>query len=294
MNLMSSSYDYEFNNGQTVSTAAYNGMHPDNLSATMKIEEQASGGSMITVTLNNTIAGKTYYVHAHDAADPKSTPNGTPYNESPNVGLLTKTIQGNGGSVSVTQTTTMSYSSIVNNYEGFFVVHDPLQAISTTNLSTYIILGTFGRTQPHSHYETKMFNYDFNTGQVASAYKYSGMHANTLNATLRLQGLADGTTRVTVMLNNTMNGKMYHTHAHDVADPNTTPNKTPYNETPNGDVCTMMIMGNGSTAYNSQFSSMSVSDISTKYKGFFVIHDPLQAVSTTDPTTYVILGSFAR
>ena len=30
------------------------------------------------------------------------------------------------------------------------------------------------------------------------------------------------------------------------------------------------------------------------YDGFVVVHDPLQAITTVDPTTYVILGVFAR
>lgn len=87
---------------------------------------------------------------------------------------------------------------------------------------------------------------------------------------------------------------MYHVHAHDQADPTTTPNGTPYNETPNANVLTFMISGNGGLAYNNQISTMSHSDLTTTYDAFFVVHDPLQAITTTDPTTYVLLSVFAR
>jgi len=34
--------------------------------------------------------------------------------------------------------------------------------------------------------------------------------------------------------------------------------------------------------------------LTSTYEAFFVIHDPLQALTTTDPTTYVVLGVFAN
>ena len=79
-----------------------------------------------------------------------------------------------------------------------------------------------------------------------------------------------------------------------MADPATTPNGTPYNETPNGDVFAMAIMGNGGTASGTNDSSLSYDELTTNYDGFFVVHDPLQPVTTVDPTTYVFLGVFAR
>jgi hypothetical protein len=87
---------------------------------------------------------------------------------------------------------------------------------------------------------------------------------------------------------------MYNTHAHDMADAGSTPNGTPYNESPNVNVFAGQIMGNGSTASRSQISSMSYEEITNSYNGFLVVHDPLQPISTIDPTTYVILGVFAR
>jgi hypothetical protein len=292
--MMSSTFMYEFNNGQVVPAAAYDGMHPDSFSASMMVEELADNQTKITVTLMNTVNGQQYMIHAHDAADPATTPNGTPYNESPNAMVFSKHVNGNGGTVSVSQTVNMSYSQITTVYNGFFVVHDPMQAISTTDISTYLVVGTFARNQIPSNYMRSEFMYDFNTGQVAPQFAYMGSHASTLMGKLILQELGSGMTRVTVYLMNSLNGEIYMVHAHDVADPATTPNGTPYNESPNGDVCSLMIMGNGGVARASQMSSMSVADLNSMYDGFFVVHDPLQALSTIDPTTYVLLGLFAR
>lgn len=291
--MMSSSYEYEFNNGQVVASAAYDGMHMDNMMATMSVEEMAANETKISVTLTNTIDGETYMVHAHDAADPASTPNGTPYDETPNTDVFVQMANGNGGDITVTQTVSMSYSSIVNDYEGFFVVHDPLQSINTADISTYLIVGSFARSQAATNFSSMSYNYDFNTGQIDPAYAYSGSHATTLGAMLKVQELADGTSRVSVSLTNSMSGETYMVHAHDQADPMNTPNGTPYDETPNANVLAISISGNGMTAYNSQMSSMSYSDLTSNYSAFFVVHDPLQAIDTTDPTTYTVLGTFA-
>lgn len=291
---MESTFNYSFNNGQVVSSAAYDGTHMDNLTASMKVTELTSSTSRISLTLTNTIAGQTYHTHAHDAADPGTTPNGTPYNETPNTAVFTQMIMGNGGTVTVTQDVSMSFSAITTSYNGFLVVHDPLQAVTTTDISTYLVVGSFARAQAATNLASTTFPYNFNTGQVAAAYAYNGTHAATLTGNLKIQELADGTSRVSVMLNSTIAGQTYHAHAHDAADPGTTPNGTPYNETPNTGLCTMMIMGNGGVAGGSQMSAMSYANITSTYDGFFVVHDPLQAVTTTDPTTYVLLGLFAR
>lgn len=287
-------YSYEFNNGQVVPAAAYMGMHSDNFSASMEVEEISTSQTTISVTLNNTISGQTYMVHAHDAADPTTTPNGTPYNETPNSNMFTQMAMGNGGSVTVSQTVNMTFADVTTMYEGFFVVHDPLQAINTADISTYLVVGSFARAQAATNFASSEFMYDFNTGQIDPNYAYSGTHASTLMGTLRVQELADGQSRVSVWLDNTMNGEMYMVHAHDVADPMTTPNNTPYDETPNSGVCTLMISGNGMTSGAAQMSTMSHDDITSMYDGFFVVHDPLQGIDTTDPTTYVLLGLFAR
>lgn len=292
--MQTATFNYEFNNGQLIASAAYDGTHMDNLSAKVKVDEISSTQSMITVTIMNTVSGATYNVHSHDAADPTTTPNGTPYNETPNANVLVQQVTGNGGTVTVTQTVDMSFSALTTTYEGFLVIHDPLQAMSTVDISTYLVVGTFARTQAASNLSSSSFMYDFNTGQVSSAYAYNGAHPNTLSGMLKVQQLADGNSRVSVMLDETLSGEMYHVHAHDAADPNTTPNGTPYDETPNSALCTFMIMGNGGTAGNSQISTLSYSDITTNYSGFFVVHDPLQAITTVDPTTYVLLGLFAQ
>ena len=291
--LQMASYEYNFNNGQVIPTAYYTGEHSDELTATMDLEEMSDGTTKITVSLTNTVDGAMYMIHAHDAADPATTPNGTPYNETPNSDVFTKMATGNGGTVSVSQTTDMAFTELTNDYAAFFVVHDPLQNISTTDLSTYIVLGTFAREQSYN-LNVQEFNYDFNTGQVAQEFAYDGTHPTNLSANLRVQELGSGESRVTVSVNNSINSEMYMVHSHDSADPSTTPNGTPYNETPNSDVCTLMIMGNGGMSMSNQISSLSLNELSTNYSGFFVIHDPLQPISTTDPTTYVVLGSFAR
>jgi hypothetical protein len=290
----SSTYEYEFNNGQVVPTAAYDGMHMDNLMATMTVEEVSSTESEISVTLTNTVDGEVYMIHAHDAMDPATTPNGTPYDETPNGNVFVQMANGNGGNVTVTQTVSMSYSAIVNDYEGFFVVHDPLQAISTADISTYLVVGSFARAQTATNFSSMIYNYDFNIGQVDPSFAYSGPHAGNLGATLKVQELANGESRVSVAIMNSINGETYMVHAHDMADPATTPNGTPYNETPNADVLATTVSGNGMTAYNSQHSIMSFADLTTTYDAFLVIHDPLQALTTTDPTTYVVLGVFAN
>jgi hypothetical protein len=292
--LKTETYTYGFNNGQVVASAPYNGTHMDNLEATMKVEEMAANETKITVTLSNTVSGKMYNIHAHDAADPMTTPNGTPYNESPNTGVFTKMVTGTGGSVSVSQTVAKSFAEITSSYSGFLVVHDPLQAISTVNINTYLIVGAFARAQAASTLMRVTKTYNFNTGQIAAAYAYSGSHAKTLVADLQIQSLGNGKSRISVMLKNSLAGKTYHVHAHDFADPTKTPNMTPYNESPNTGVCTFMIEGNGSTAGNSQISDMSTTSLTTTYDGFLVVHDPLQAITTTDPTTYVILSVFGK
>ncbi len=141
---------------------------------------------------------------------------------------------------------------------------------------------------------TETFNYAFNTGQVGEGTAYSGDHPSNFSASITLSEQANGTTNVTVTLNNTLQGRMYMVHAHDGADPATTPNGTPYNETPNADVLVAMINGNGGTASQTSLSSFSFDQLTETYAGFFVVHDPTQDLSTTDLTTYLTVGAFAR
>lgn len=291
--LESQTISYYFHNGQTVPTAAYAGYHSSDLNTTMILEEMENGSTMITVELNNTMDGEIYHMHAHDAADPATTPNGTPYMESPNGEVFAQMVTGNGGKVSVSQTTTTSFSELTSTYSGFFVVHDPLQAINTADISTYLVVGSFARAQTNPNYKKSSFSYDFNTGQIAEAFSYAGMHDNSFNSEIRVDELAEGT-RITIVHNNTMDGMTYASHAHDKADPATTPNGTPYIESPNGMVFAGPIEGNGGSIGKANISSMTYDEITTSYEGFFVVHDPLQAITTVDPTTYIILGNFAR
>ncbi len=293
-NMKSETFSYQFHNGQTVEAAPYSGTHSGNLMADLMISEMASGKAMVEVTLYNTMDGETYMVHAHDAADPADTPNNTPYSETPNAQVLVQMAEGNGGTVTVSQESELSFEEITSSYEGFFVVHDPLQAINTADISTYLIVGGFARAQNMVNLSSSTYSYDFNMGQVAAPLAYMGAHSDDLAARMTVQELVGGKSRIRVELMNTMDGETYATHAHDKADPATTPNNTPYNENPNADVFVQMIAGNGATARASQISVKSYAEITSSYQAFFVVHDPLQAINTADPTTYVLLGDFAR
>ncbi len=290
-----STFNYAFNNGEVGAGTAYNGNHMDNLTADLEVVEDGANAE-ITVTLTNTIDGQMYPVHAHDAADPSTTPNGTPYNETPNNDVLVMMIEGNGGTASMTYTTNgFSYSDIVNDYAGFFVVHDPLQPVNTADISTYLIVGSFARDQgTPASYQSETYTYNFNTGQVDPGFAYNGSHPNDLTAELTVKELANNEARVSVVLSNTIAGETYMVHSHDQADPNTTPNGTPYDETPNANVMVKMAMGNGGSVHVAQTSTLSYGELTTNYDAFFVVHDPLQPITTVDPTTYVILGVFAQ
>ena len=143
--MKSKTYTYAFNTGQVGAGTAYDGTHAKNLTGTLMLEEMTGGKTKVTVSLMNTMNGQNYMVHSHDAADPMTTPNGTPYNETPNASVLVGILNGNGGTASYTQESSMSFDALTTTYNGFFVVHDPLQQVSTTDLSTYLIVAAFAR-----------------------------------------------------------------------------------------------------------------------------------------------------
>ncbi|WMX16387.1 MULTISPECIES: hypothetical protein [unclassified Aureispira] len=155
-----------------------------------------------------------------------------------------------------------------------------------------LVIG-FMSCEKEAELQSKTYNYSFNTGQAAAAYAYSGSHPNTIKAELKLDEMADGTTKVSVTLTGALDST-YMVHAHDMATASSTPNNTPYLETPNGNVYATPIMVSGGTGTSSQISTKSFEDLTTTYDGFFVVHDPTQAINTADPTTYVVLGTFAR
>ena len=291
--LKTASFDYSLNLGQLDESYIYMGSHPYDLSAKLLLEEQEDGKTKVTVTLNNTKDGQTYNIHAHDAMDPNTTPNGTPYNESPNANVFIGSIVGNGGTASTSQMSDMSVSNLQETYKGFLVVHDPLQAVDTKNPQSFLIVGSFARVQTAT-INTMSFDYGFNTGQVATAYAYNGTHANNLIGNLLLVEQTSGKTQVIITLKNTISGASYPIHSHDAADPNTTPNSTPYDEAPNSGVLVSSIIGDGGSVSTAHLSTMSMTALSSTYNGFLVVHDPLQAMSTTDPKTFLLLGSFAR
>ena len=302
--LRAESYSYGFNEGQLLDdpATAYDGDgagdHPRNLSAELIIEERATGMANVTVVLNNTVDGEDYPVHAHDMADPATTPNGTPYNETPNGNVFAGAITGNGGSAMLTNETEISYTELVSEYEAFLVVHDPTQALTTVDLTTYLVLGVFAQDLDavEPNLRTESFMYDFNEGQLLDdmATAYDGSHDRNLTAMLTLNEQVDGTTELVVTLNNTVDGEQYAVHSHDAADPTMTPNGTPYNETPNGNVFATAIEGTGGEAMATNMSTLSFNNLTADYDGFFVVHDPLQELTTVDVTTYLILGATAR
>lgn len=163
----------------------------------------------------------------------------------------------------------------------------------TKALFLIVLVAGFMSCEKEVELQSKTYSYSFNTGQVAAAYAYGGTHSNTIAAELTVDEMADGTAKVSVKLMGA-NDATYMIHAHDMADAATTPNGTPYNETPNGNVYASPVVVSGGTGTSSQISTMSYEALTTSYDGFFVVHDPTQTISTVDPTTYVILGVFAR
>jgi hypothetical protein len=304
--LRTESFSYGFNEGQLLDdpATAYDGDgegegdHPRNLTAELIIEERATGMANVTVVLNNTLDGEDYPVHAHDMADPATTPNGTPYIETPNGDLFAGVITGNGDTAMLTNETDISYTELISEYEAFLVVHDPTQPVTTVDLTTYLVLGVFAEdleaVDPNLRSES--FTYDFNEGQLLDdmATAYEGSHERNLTATLTLNEQIDGSTEVMVTLNNTVDGEMYPVHSHDAADPTMTPNGTPYDETPNSNVIAQAVEGNGGEVTTTNMSTLSFNTLTRDYDGFFVVHDPLQDISTVDLTTYLILGATAR
>jgi len=103
--------------------------------------------------------------------------------------------------------------------------------------------------------QSSTFDYKFNNGQVATGTHYNGMHKDDLTATMVVDQLTSGEAKISVTLTNTVDGEM---------------------------------------ASTSQISTESFTSLTTVYNGFFVTHDPLQPIDTTDPTTYVLLGLMAR
>ena len=302
--LQSETYTYAFNEGQAVGDdgAGYRGEHDRNLMARMIIEEREDGNANVTVELMNTLDGETYPVHAHDMADPSTTPNNTPYNETPNGDVFAAGIEGTGGTASFTNETSIEYSELINDYEGFFVVHDPLQELDTADLTTYLVLGVFAQSLDagDSSLRTESYSYGFNEGQLlddpATAYDGDGEgdHPRNLSAELIIEERGTGMANVTVVLNNTIEGEDYPVHAHDMADPSTTPNGTPYIETPNGDVFAGVIAGTGETAMLTNETDISYTELVNEYEAFLVVHDPTQPLTTVDLTTYLVLGVFAE
>ena len=136
-------YEYSFNEGQALEQAAYQGDHNRNMTAQLKLRPVDTGGTLLEVTLTHTVEGETYPVHAHDAAE--NTNHGNPYNLSVNSEVMDQNPVGNGGTVTISHYSPLSRDSISKNYNGYFVVHDPLQDMNTADPTTFLILGKFAR-----------------------------------------------------------------------------------------------------------------------------------------------------
>ncbi|HSJ69855.1 MAG TPA: hypothetical protein VK921_19395, partial [Anditalea sp.] len=67
------------------------------------------------------------------------------YNEAPNANVLVEMVTPQGTSATVEHNSTLTYDELLQNYDGFLVVHDPTQDLSTVDLTTYLILGVVAR-----------------------------------------------------------------------------------------------------------------------------------------------------
>lgn len=155
--LRTATFTYAFNRGQLGNAAAYEGDHPSTMTAVLTIEELSENRCRVKMLLNHAIEGTTYLVHAHDAANPENTPNNTPYTESPNEAVLSLAITGVGhshgrSSQRVAHITAkgehespFGFNYLTQLYDGFLVVHDPLQPLSTTNLRSFLVVNKFAR-----------------------------------------------------------------------------------------------------------------------------------------------------
>jgi hypothetical protein len=137
------SFSYSFNEGQNELKTAYTGDHPRDLRAEMQLLEGDSGGTRIRITFSNTLDGETYAVHAHDY-DADSTI-GLPYEFSVNTAVLNQNPVGRTGTLEIEQHSDSSVAYFENRYQGYLVVHDPLQPVQTKKPSSFLILGRFAR-----------------------------------------------------------------------------------------------------------------------------------------------------
>lgn len=291
-----SRYSYRLNNGEAKAGTAYRGQHSTDFSARLEVKEAANGKLLLQVTLHNTRAGETYLVHAHDAADSAQTPQGLPYREEPNTDLLALQIQGNGGTISQSQeTAAYSYEEIVSDYQGFLIVHDPLQPVAIADWSSFLSLGTFARNQgPAPDYASASYTYSFNTGQVDTAFAYRGPHTNSLEAELTIEEVAHGASRIIVDLSPTSSGEIYRVHAHDKVDSSTSPSGLPYKKLFNGNILAQAVTSSGGALRVTQLAGQRFATITTQYRGYLVVHDPLQGMNTSDPTTFLVMNDFAE
>jgi hypothetical protein len=287
------SVNYRFNNGDLHNGYAYQGQHPDNFNAKLRLIEK-DDKVLAEITLYNSIQDRQYVIEAHQIADSTKTPNKTPFIQNPASTIFTKTIIGTGGTVTVFQEIEKTFAQISTDTNYVLIIHDPLQTYSTSLAYRFLVYTSFTVQAAPTTLKSNFFNYSFNTGQVETYFAYSGDHPSNLTGLMHIQELADGNTRISLKLNDTEPNKNYEVRTYDVADSNSTPNNTPYNETSNSNLYNGQVVGNGKSANFNKVSSIGFNELTSNYLGFLVVHDPLVNVNTQDPKTFVIFNSFAR
>ncbi len=137
-------YNYAFNDGQVSGKSQYAGGRPRTLMATLTVDELPPDSVRLTVALKNTQNGVAYPVGAYDATDTT----GYSYSLTPNPRILATTLLGTGSLATTTRLVRYSYDSLLNYYNGYFIVRDlEAGACSADSLApqSQLIIGTFAR-----------------------------------------------------------------------------------------------------------------------------------------------------
>ncbi len=143
-------FNYAFNEGQLQGRSQYQGKRPRNLLATLTVDEMPPDSVRLTVALKNSQSGSQYIVGAYDAIDSTDTANRRYFfNPLPNTKIYWQTIPGNDSMiVSRTQLARYKYDSLLNYYNGYFIVRDVAGSANTADsidAQSQLILGTFAR-----------------------------------------------------------------------------------------------------------------------------------------------------
>jgi hypothetical protein len=146
---------------------------------------------------------------------------------------------------------------------------------------------------PGPQYRQRVFNYDFNKGQVVGFSGYAGTLDKSLRATLTLDELPKDSTRITLNLINTKPGVPYFTGAFDATD--TT--DFGYALYPNARVFSKFIAGTGGNVSTFQLVNKRFDSLVNNYNGYLVVQDTTYGVGMSDSlssSAFLIFGTFAR